>query len=79
MRWIFPEITHSLTRSPVVCVDAGLSISSVSWSSVLQQDLSRDDVCERLSSAVDLSNADLTGEEYKRIQLASITAHVILC
>ncbi|XP_057206628.1 centrosomal protein of 295 kDa isoform X5 [Triplophysa rosa] len=44
-------------------VHTGVNISSVSWSSVLQQDLSHyEDMCERRSSAVDLSNAELTGD-----------------
>lgn len=60
---IFPEIMHTFAHPPVVCVDAGVNISSVSWSSLLQQELSHDeDMCERQSSAVDLSNAELTGE-----------------
>lgn len=50
-------------HSPVVFVDAGVNIISVAWSSVLQQDLSQDeDTCERQSTAVDLSNTELTGE-----------------
>ncbi|XP_056612962.1 centrosomal protein of 295 kDa isoform X2 [Triplophysa dalaica] len=44
-------------------VHPGVNISSVSWSSLLQQELSHDeDICERRSSAVVLSNAELTGD-----------------